>query len=51
MSSNDRIKTLEGLGSAAKRIDSKHNVRVNPYRLVSSDGVLFTVSAKTLRHL
>ena len=51
MSTNERITTLDGLTTAAKSVDNKHNLRSNEFRLVSSDGVLFTVSASTLHHL
>jgi len=51
MSSSKRLTSLEGLSSAATKIDNEHNLCVNKYHHVSSDGVLFTVSADTLRHL
>ena len=51
MSSGDRITTLDGLTTAATSVDDKHNLRSNEYRLVSSDGVLFTVSSTTLGHM
>jgi len=51
MSPNERITTVAGLTTAATKIDTGHNLRANKYRLVSSDGVLFTVSADTLQHM
>jgi len=51
MSFDDRITTHDGLTTAAASVDDKHNLRANKYRIVSSDSVLFTVSADTLRHL
>jgi len=51
MSSNNRIATVEGLTTTATSVDDKHNLRINKYRLVSSDGVLFTVSGDTLRDM
>jgi len=50
MSTDKRVMTING-SSAANTIDPEHNLFGNPYRLVSSDGVLFTVSADTLRHM
>jgi len=51
MTPNERITNLEGLTTAATKIDTEHNLRANSYRLVSSQGVLFTVSADTLRDM
>jgi len=46
-----RITSLDGLATAATSVDDKHNLRTDEFCLVSSDGVLFTVSTETLRHM
>lgn len=51
MSADDRIATLDGVTTAATSVDTRHNLRRNKYRIVSSDGVLFTVSDYTLRYM
>lgn len=44
----ERITSIDPDVTSASKVDDSHNLKSDPYRIVSSDGVLFCVSKRML---